>query len=123
MKHNFKDPRVEKFYNNIKKMGIEKDVMKAFNDTLIRMCDQLVDVIQIENGLSAKPSTDVKGWTKDGNLLLTYIEVEEGKKISTDTILCTKGTRDYVSKQLGYEVKTSPYTYSDGHKGIAVVLN
>lgn len=99
------------------------DIMAAATNKLQGLCDQLVDVIQIENGLSVRPNTGVKGWTKDGNLLLTFIETEEGKKVSTDTILCCKKTKDYVSKQLGYEVKTSPYTYSDGYKGIAVVLN
>ena len=83
----------------------------------------LVDVINIENGVQDKPTTSVKGWTKDGNLLLTKIEVEEGHKLSVDTIVANKKCVEYINKQLGYKVKLTPYTYSDGYKGKAVVLN
>ena len=101
--------------------------MKTFDDIMAEaakkmegFCDMLVDVINIENGVQDKPTTNVKGWTKDGNLLLTKIEVEEGHKLSVDTIVSLKVCREY--SKLGHEVKTTPYTYSDGYKGLAVVL-
>ena len=98
------------------------DIMAAATNKLQGLCDQLVDVIQIENGLSVRPNTGVKGWTKDGTLLLTKIEVEEGHKLSVDTIVSLKTCREYISSKLGHEVKTTPYTYSDGYQGLAVVL-
>lgn len=104
--------------------------MKTFDDIMAEatkkmegFCDMLVDVINIENGVQDKPTTSVKGWTKDGNLLLTKIEVEDGHKLSVDTIVSNKKCVEYINKQLGYEVKLTPYTYSDGYKGKAVVLN
>lgn len=104
--------------------------MKTFDDIMAEatkkmegFCDMLVDVINIENGVQDKPTTSVKGWTKDGNLLLTKIEVEEGHKLSVDTIVANKKCVEYINKQLGYKVKLTPYTYSDGYKGKAVVLN
>lgn len=103
--------------------------MKTFDDIMAEatkkmegFCDMLVDVINIENGVQDKPTTSVKGWTKDGNLLLTKIEVEEGRKLSVDTIVSLKTCREYISSKLGHEVKTTPYTYSDGYQGLAVVL-
>lgn len=103
--------------------------MKTFDDIMAEatkkmegFCDMLVDVINIENGVQDKPTTSVKGWTKDGNLLLTKIEVEEGRKLSVDTIVSLKTCREYINSKLGHEVKTTPYTYSDGYQGLAVVL-
>lgn len=104
--------------------------MKTFGNIMVEaskkmegFCDMLVDAINIENGVQTKPMTKVKGWTKDGNLLLTKIEVEDGHKLSVDTIVSNKKCVEYINKQLGYEVKLTPYTYSDGYKGKVVVLN
>lgn len=99
-----------------------QDIMAEATKKMEGFCDMLVDVINIENGVQDKPTTSVKGWTKDGNLLLTKIEVEEGHKLSVDTIVANKKCREYISSKLGHEVKTTPYTYSDGYKGLAVVL-
>lgn len=99
------------------------DIMAEASKKMEGFCDMLVDAINIENGVQVKPTTNIKGWTKDGNLLLTKIEVEDGHKLSVDTIVSTKNCVEYINKQLGYEVKLTPYTYSDGYKGKAVVLN
>ena len=98
------------------------DIMAEASKKMEGFCDMLVDAINIENGVQVKPTTNIKGWTKDGNLLLTKIEVEEGRKLSVDTIVSLKTCREYISSKLGHEVKTTPYTYSDGYKGLAVVL-
>ena len=104
-------------------MGIFDDILSDTTKKMEGFCDMLVDVINIENGVQVKPSTSVKGWTKDGNLLLTKIEVEDGHKISVDTLVSNWKLIAYINSKLGYKVKLTPYTYSDGHKGKAVVLD
>lgn len=105
----FKDSRVEAVYNAVKASGMEKEFMSAIHDGLQVMCDELIDVIRIENGEVTKPTTNVKGWKKDGNLL-TWIENDK-QEYMVSTALCIDKCKKYVSSVLGYELKTAPYTY------------
>lgn len=105
----FKDSRVEAIYNTVKAHGMEKEFLSGITKALKTMCDQLIDVIRIENGELTKPTTNVKGWKKDGNLL-TWIENENGE-FMVSAALCNEKCKKYVSSVLGYELKTVPYTY------------
>ena len=136
MAKKFKDKTVEAVYNAVKASGMEKEFMSAIHDSLQVMCDELIDVIRIENGELTKPTTNVKGWKKDGNLL-TWIENDK-QEYMVSAALCSDKCKKYVSSVLGYELKTVPYTYDvskiweknglknpspNGFESIAIVLN
>lgn len=99
----------------------KKDFMSMVTSALQELCDQLVDVIRLETGKATKPTTDVQGWTKDGNLLLTKFKNSK-QDVTVDVCFCTKSSREYINNKLGYEVNTTEYTYPNGYKGLAVVL-
>lgn len=94
------------------------------------LCDQLIEVVRIENGEITVPTTNVKSWKKDGNIL-THITNEKGE-VSVATLLELEKTRNYIVNQLG-NVKFVPYTYKlkgevvkltgkKEHKGLAIEL-
>lgn len=99
----------------------KKGVMQMLTDGLQQLCDQLIDVILMEKGLRAKPTTDVEGWTKDGNLLTKFKNSKQDVPVSV--CFCTKSSREYLNKALGYELKTTSYTHSNGYESFAVVLD
>lgn len=94
------------------------------------LCDQLIEVVKIENGEITVPTTNVKSWKKDGNIL-THITNGNGE-VSVATLLELEKTRNYIASQLG-NVKFVPYTYKltgevvkltgkTEHKGLAIEL-
>ena len=99
----------------------KKKVMEMLTDGLQQLCDELIDVIRIEKCLQAKPTTDVEDWTKDGNLLTKFKNSKQD--VTVGVCFCTKSSREYINKTLGYELKTTPYTYANGYESVAVVLD
>lgn len=95
--------------------------MSAVNEGLNKLINQLVGIIKIEKGLSSQPVDGVKEWTKDGNLLTKFTNTN--CDVTVNVCFINDRCRERVNSLLGYEVKTVPYTYSDGYKGIAVVLD
>ena len=49
MAKKFKDKLVEAVYNEVKASGMEKEFMSVIHASLQVLCDELIDVIRIEN--------------------------------------------------------------------------
>lgn len=105
-------------------------LLERLTKGLQELCDQLIEVVKIENGEITVPTTNVKSWKKDGNIL-THITNGNGE-VSVATVLELEKTRNYIASQLG-NVKFVPYTYKltgeivkltgkTEHKGLAIEL-
>lgn len=68
-------------------------LLERLTKGLQELCDQLIEVVKIENGEITVPTTNVKSWKKDGNILThitngngevsvaTVLELEKNKKL------------------------------------------
>ena len=137
---NLNDPTLQAKLNNDPKMAAEfkrrianyikslnkndrAKVMEAFNDSLARMCDILIDIIKVEKGLQTKPTTNVTKWRKNGEYLIGFYNgSKENDYVPVSACLVTEASRNYINEQLGFEIEVVNYTDKDGFEGKAIIL-